>query len=61
MMNLFEEEKIMKDIKIFLKKKKNRKQVYGCEQYKNLSEFEKQRLVEYRKRYYEMLKNKHLL
>ena len=41
-MNLFEEEKIMKDIKIFLKKKKNRKQVYGREQYKNLSEFEKQ-------------------
>ena len=42
MMNLFKEEKIMKDIKIFLRKKKNRKQVYGREQYKNLSEFEKQ-------------------
>ena len=35
----------MKDIKI----KKEEKQQYGCECYKNLSEDEKQKLVEYRK------------
>ena len=40
----------MKGIKIFQKKKKNKKQQYGCEDYKNLSEDEKQKLVEYRKK-----------
>ena len=31
----------------------NKKQQYGCEQYQNLSDYEKQNLVEYRNRYYE--------
>ena len=35
------------------KKAKNKKKEYGHEQYKDLSETEKRRLVEYRKRYYE--------
>ena len=48
----------MKDIKVSLKKKKNIKQKYDCRQYKNLTETEKERLVEYRKRYYEIRKNK---
>ena len=39
----------MKDIKVFLKKKKKKKQ-HGREGYKNLSEDEKQKLVEYRKK-----------
>ena len=43
---------LVKDIKIFLKKKKKKKQQYGCEHYKNLSEDEKQRLVEYRRKYH---------
>ena len=30
----------MKDIKIFLRKKKKKNQQYGCEPYKNLSEDE---------------------
>ena len=47
----------MKDIKVFLKKKK-RKQQYGHERYKNLSEYQKQKLVEYRKKYYEMRKKR---
>ena len=41
---------VVKGIKIFQKKKKNKKQQYGCEDYKNLSEDEKQKLVEYRKK-----------
>ena len=36
-------------IKIFLKKK-NKKKSCGCERYKNLSEDEKQRVIEYRKK-----------
>ena len=48
--------KLVKDIKDFLKKKK-KKQQYGCEKYKTLSEDEKQTLVEYRKKYYKMRKN----
>ena len=32
-------------------------QQYGCKRYKNLSEKEKQSLVEYRKKYYRMRKN----
>ena len=40
----------MKDIKVFLEKKKKKKQ-YGLEWYKNLSEDEKPKLIEYRKKY----------
>ena len=39
----------------------NKNREYGHERYKNLSEDEKQRLVEYRKRYYKIGKNKNLL
>ena len=42
--------KIVRDVKIFLKKRKKEKQKYGCERYKNLSEEEKQKFVEYRKK-----------
>ena len=50
----------MKGIKICLKKRKNEEE-YGPEQYKNLSEYEKQRLVEYRKKIikYEKIKQLH--
>ena len=41
--------KLAKDIKIYLKKKKKKKQEYGRERYKNLSKDEKQKSVEYRK------------
>ena len=47
---------LVKDIKVFLKKK-IKKQQNGCEQYKNLPENKKQKLVEYRKKYYKMRKN----
>ena len=47
----------MKDIKIFLKKKKEKNQQFGRERYKNLSGDEKQKLVRYRKKYYSMRKN----
>ena len=41
----------MKKIKIYLtKKNKKKKRQYGREQYKNLSEDEKEKLVEYRKK-----------
>ena len=36
---------------------KESKQQYGCERYKNLSENEKNKLVEYRKNYYRMKKS----
>ena len=49
--------KLVKDIKIFLKKKKKKKRQYGLECYKNLSDDEKQKLIEYRKKYYRMRKN----
>ena len=49
--------RLVKDIKIFLKKKKEKRQQYGRERYENLSEDEKQTLVEYRKKYYRMRKN----
>ena len=39
---------LLKDTKIFLKRKVKKPQ-YGCERYKNLSEDEKQELVEHRK------------
>ena len=45
----------MKDIQIFLRKKK-KKQQYGLERYKNLSDEAKQKVVEYRKQYYRMRK-----
>ena len=47
----------MKDIKIFIEKKKKKKQQHGSEPYKNLSEEEKQKLAEYRKKIYRMRKN----
>ena len=41
----------------YSKEKKNKKKAeYGHERYKNLSEHEKQKLVEYRKKCYEMKK-----
>ena len=43
---------LVKDIKVVLKKKKEEKQQYGFEQYKNLPEDEKQKLVKYRKKHY---------
>ena len=52
---------LLKGIKIFLKRKKKKKQQYGRERYKNLSEDEKQRLVEYTKYIikYEKMKQLH--
>ena len=47
----------MKDIKIFLKKKKKKKGKYGRERYKNLLEDEKQKLAECRKKYHRARKN----
>ena len=41
----------MKDIKVFLKKKRRKKPQYGCGRYKSLPESEKQKLVEYRKKH----------
>ena len=43
------QEKQRKDIKILLKKKKTKNQQYDRDLHKNLSETEKQKLVEYRK------------
>ena len=43
--------------KSFQKKKKEKKQQYGCECYKNLSEDEKQNLVEYGKNHYRLIRN----
>ena len=40
------QKRCMKDIKTYPKKIKKKRQ-YGCEQYKNLSEDEKQRLADY--------------
>ena len=44
----------MKEIKVFPKLKKKKKQQYGRERRKNLPEDEKQRLAEHRKNYYKM-------
>ena len=44
--------------KSYQNRKKQKKQEFGRERCKNLSEDEKQRLVEYRKRYCEVRKNK---
>ena len=49
-------EKLMKNIKIFLKKKKEKKQQYGCERYKNLSEDKKIKWLSKEKKYYKMTK-----
>ena len=49
--------KLLKDVKIFLNKKNEKRQQYCCECYKNLSENEKIKLVEHRKKYYKMRKN----
>ena len=46
--NVEERYKLVKDIKVFLKKKKKKSNHYGREQYKNLGG-EKQKLMEYRK------------
>ena len=43
------QKKLLKDIKVFLKKKKEKKRQYGCGQHKDLPEDRKQKLVEYRK------------
>ena len=47
----------MKNIKIFLRKKKKKNPEYSRERYKNLSEDEEQKLVEYREKCYSMRKN----
>ena len=47
----------MKDTKIFLQRKKKKKEQYGREIYKNLSEYGKQKFVECRKNYYRIGKN----
>ena len=47
--------KLAKDIKILVKKKK--KQQYDRESYKNLSKDQKQKLVEYKNKYYRMIEN----
>ena len=49
--------KLLKTIKVFWQRIE-KKQLYGQEQYKNESEDEKQKLVEYRKKYYAIVKNK---
>ena len=43
--------KLVKDIEILLRRKTKKKRDYGPEPYANLSENEKQKLVEYTKRY----------
>ena len=49
------QKKLIKDIKVFLKKKK--KKAIIRERYKIFSKNEKQKLVEYRKKYYRMRRN----
>ena len=44
------QKKLVKDIKIFLRKKKKKNRRYDRECYKNLTEDEKQKLAEYRKK-----------
>ena len=51
------QKKLAKDIKIFLKKKKKKKRQNGREHYRNFSEDEKNKLVEYRKKYFKMRKS----
>ena len=49
------QKKLIKDIKVFLKKKKKKAIIH--ERYKIFSKNEKQKLVEYRKKYYRMRRN----
>ena len=42
---------LLKDIKVFLNKRKKKKGQYGCEHQKYISENRKQNLAEYRKKY----------
>ena len=49
--------KLMKDIKVFLNNKTKKKWQYGLQQYKNLPEDEKQKLVEYITNYHKIRKN----
>ena len=51
------QKKLTKDIKIFLKKKTEKKWQCGRKRYKNLSEDEKQKLLEYRKKCYRTRKS----
>ena len=51
-----EKKNLVKDIKVFLKKKKKKEWQNGLEQYKSLQEDEKQKLAEFRKKYYKMRK-----
>ena len=44
------QKKLVRDIKVILKKKKEEKQQYDFEQYKHLPEDEKQKPVKYRKK-----------
>ena len=48
---------LVKDIKIFIKKKKKKGNNMGMNVAKNLSEDEKNKLVEFRKKYYTMKKS----
>ena len=53
------QKKLVKDTKIFLpEEERNKKRQYGRKHYKNLSEDKKQMLVDYRKKYYKIIKNK---
>ena len=49
--------KLMKDIKVFLNNKSKKKWQYGLQQYKNLPEDEKRKLVEYITNYHKIRKN----
>ena len=44
------QEKACERYQSLCRKKKKKKQQYGCKQYKNIQEDEKQRLAEYRKK-----------
>ena len=50
--------KLVKDIKVFLRKKKKVSDNMIVNDNKNLPEDEKRKLVQYRKKYYKMRKNK---
>ena len=50
------QKRLLRDIKFFLKMKRKIKRQYGCEQYKTVPEDEKQKLAEYRKKYYKTKK-----
>ena len=53
----YQENKKRLQKKILSKEEKEKMRQYGCECYKNLSEDEKQKLFEFRKKYYRMRKN----